>query len=134
MGKKAEVILIEALKNSDDVMRITKGNIFQYFAPTNTQGHSDVFIVVNRYESIPIDRTFDNDISLLRVKVEVVIYAKTYQSSVEAMGYVREVLDRNINTIYIGSNDGEIGLDPVEVSNATWVPFRLDYQVMEKLF
>lgn len=134
MGKKSEVIVIEALKADDDVMRITKGNIFQYFAPTNTQGHSDVFIVVNRYESIPIDRTLSNDISLLRVKVEVVIYAKTYQASVEAINYVRDVLDRDINTIYIGSNDGEIGLDPVEVSNSTWVPFRLDYQVMERLF
>ena len=132
--KKAEVQIIDALKADTDIMRMTKGNIFQFFAPTNTQGHSDVFIVVNRYESVPIDRTFSNDISLLRVKVEIVIYSKEYQHSIKAIECVREILDRDINTKYIGSNDGEIGLDPVEVSNATWIPFRLDYQVMERLF
>ena len=129
MGKRAEIQVIEYIKTLPEVVKAAKGSVYMSVAPINEQGKSDVFITVNRYESVPLDRTFSDAVTLLRVKVEIVVYGKAY----EQVSSVVKAIQMAMEAKWEGACDGEIGLDPIQISNTVWNPFRLDYQIMESL-
>ena len=126
-SERTEVKILNFLKSVPEISTLTKGNIFQYFAPINTHGKTDTFVTINRYDTVPLDRTFADEVSWLRVKIEIVIYGRTY----EKLSQTVAAIQRAMETEWPGASDGEIGLEPMELSNTVWVPFRLDYKIME---
>jgi hypothetical protein len=126
---RAEVKVLEYIKTIPEVVNLTKGHLYNKFAPINTGGRAEVFVIVDRYESVPLDRTFADEVNWLRVKVEIVIYGKSYDKT----SRVTELIQRAMEQKWTGASDGEIGLEPIELSNTVWLPFRLDYQIMENI-
>lgn len=127
--KRAEIEVLEYIKTIPEVRNAAKGSVYMYYAPINEQGKSDIFITVNRYESVPLDRTLNDEVTWLRVKVEVVVYGKSYALLSNTVRAIQKCMEDR----WEGASDGEIGLDPIEISNTVWIPIRLDYQIMENL-
>ena len=127
--KRVEIQVLEHIKTIPEVRNTAKGSVYMYYAPINEQGKSDIFITVNRYESVPLDRTLTDEVTWLRVKVEVVVYGKSYA----LLSSVVRAIQESMESEWEGASDGEIGLDPIEISNTVWIPIRLDYQIMENL-
>lgn len=126
---KAEVQVKEYIASIPEIVNLTKGHIYTGFAPANTSGATDAFIVVSRFESVPLDRSFADEVNWLRVKVEVVIYGKTY----DKVSKLTDLIQKAMEIKWEGASDGEIGLDVIELSATEWMPFRLDYQIMENI-
>lgn len=126
---KAEVQVKEYIASIPEVVNITKGHIYTGFAPANTSGATDAFIVVTRFESVPLDRCLSDPVNWLRVKVEITIYGKTY----DKISKLTEIIQKAMEIKWEGASDGEIGLDIIELSATEWSPFRLDYQIMENI-
>ena len=126
---KSEVLVKEYLETIPEIVNLTKGQIYTMFAPSNTSGVTDAFIVVNRAETVPIDRSLADEVNWLRVKVDVDIYGKAYDKVSSLSERVRKTMELK----WEGSSDGEIGLDSVELSTTVWKPFRLSYQIFERI-
>ena len=126
---RAEVEVLEYIKTIPEVVNLTRGHLYNKYAPINTGGKSDAFVIVDRYESVPLDRTFADEVNWLRVKVEIVIYGKSYDKTSRITELIQKAMERK----WMGASDGEIGLEPIEISNTVWLPFRLDYQIMENI-
>lgn len=122
-----EIAVRDYIQSIPEIRNLTHGHIYTKYAPINTGGKTDTFVVVDRYESIPLDRTFSDTVTWLRVKVEVTIYGKNYDNTVK----VTELIQKAMEQKWEGSSDGELGLEPIEISNTVWMPFRLDYQIYE---
>ena len=126
---RAEVQVKEYLASIPEIVNITKGHIYTGYAPPNTAGSTDAYIVINRFESIPLDRSFADEVNLLRVKVEVGIFSKVYDKVSKLTGIIQKAMESK----WPGGSDGEIGLDVLELSATEWIPFRLDYQINENI-
>lgn len=126
---KAEIQVKEYIASISEVVNLTKGHIYTGFAPPNTSGATDTYIVVSRFESVPLDRTLADPVNWLRVKVEISIYGKSY----DKISKLTELIQKAMEIKWEGASDGEIGLDTIELSATEWLPFRLDYQIMENI-
>lgn len=111
INHRAEKVVIDALLNSEDVVKIyTNKRIFQGFAAPNTLSSVKEYILVQRVSSVALDRVLDGTATnkLRKVRIQIDVSDIDYTKMVARAEKVMQVLEDKFPSCVDGDTFGTV--------------------------